>query len=1081
MTRNFTTRLAEHARHFPAAVALAHRGGDYTYAQVDAAVWTAAAGIHAAGVRPGMRVGLTCVDQLGYALAMLAVCRLGASCVSLPPGDPVVYREDLARRLALDFILVDRQANRLPGFRGGLVDCAWGLREPGDPVDRALEDPAPPAPCQIIVGSGSTGRKKLIPVGHEALIARASIFAGMIGMTEHDRVACLSPLDFAMCNQRLFEAIWLGAAFVVLEPLSNRTVDELRSARVSVLHASVFHAQHMLRGLPDSARDVLGFLRVLRIGSATVTETLRRRAMRQLTQNLFIRLGANDCGPITIARPADIASTPGTVGRPCEGVDLRLTGPDGAPVAAGEVGQIWMRSPGMVEAYIDDREANAAAFRDGWFTTHDLGRLTPDGQLIYCGRADDMIVYNGINIHPAEVENAMSGYPGVADVVCVPYRVAEGQALPACVIAFQAGREAPREDLARFAAERLGPQRPRQIVVVDAIPRTETGKLVRDALIVKIRSALAPRMRNADDEGARQSVAVDAARPVGLDVARPDGPQGMLQRFALLRPRFAVPRAEGIERLSRSISEVLSIEPGPGDADARALDETGLAAAFADRVARVARLFLELGRLPVFDPPRVVSLECSGERPRACAAALAFPVVENVPLECQRIALQSALQFCNQACAGPLGAEARESLLQAISSGVVAQLRRLVPAGASTIPVLRVAHELGIPYIHLGAGVYQLGWGSRARRMDRSITDRDSAIGARLSQDKMVAAGLLRMAGLPAPVHAAVQEREGALRAARELGYPLVVKPSDRDRGEGVTVDVADEASLLAAFDEARALARNRRAIVERQVPGVCHRLFVAGGRLLYAVKRLPMSVRGDGRSNVAELVDAELARQRSLPPWQRTEIRPIDDLALAAMAREGFAPTSIPADGTLVPLRRIESSRWGGVDEAVSDRVHPDNLAIALRGAALFGLDVAGIDIITPDIAVPWHRNGAIVNEVNIAPLFGGGEISKAHIGGFLKAFVDGDGRIPVEYFDGADAIARARARFAELRAAGRRCFVTSAVVTLDAGGAPLQLETSGLEARMLALACRPDVDAILAVRSQACASDTGADRLQK
>lgn len=550
-------------------------------------------------------------------------------------------------------------------------------------------------------------------------------------------------------------------------------------------------------------------------------------------------------------------------------------------------------------------------------------------------------------------------------------------------------------------------------------------------------------------------------------VSSPTGrhdPASLLERSTVLRVRLAVPEPEGIASLSRWLHEVLVIEtvaaplPAP-EVEARA-------AAFTSKVAQVARLFLELGRLPVFDAPRVHCVARGQGEQDTCTATLAFPVIENLRVDFPRIAFESALRFCRWACANPVDAETREEAFRKIQSELIAPLRRIVPGGGSTIPVLRAAHQRGIPCIHLGAGAYQLGWGSKARRMDRSISDRDSAIGAKLSQDKVVAAGLLRMAGLPAPVHLVVQRREQALRAARQLGYPVVVKPSDSDRGEGVAVDLADEASVAAAFDEASRIARNRRVIVERQVPGVCHRLFVASGRLLYAVKRLPMSVVGDGRRSVAELVDAELARQQALPPWERSEIRPIDDLARAAMAREGLAPASIAPEGVLVPLRRIESTRWGGVDEAVGDRVHPDNLAIALRAASLFGLEVAGIDLITTDVSVPWHRNGAIVNEVNLAPLFGGGEISRAHIPEFLEAFVEGDGRIPIEVFDAPQALEQARARFAQLRAEGRRCFVTSADRTLDSEGAVLHLAVTGLRARLLALVCRADVDAILVVR---------------
>jgi len=128
---------------------------------------------------------------------------------------------------------------------------------------------------------------------------------------------------------------------------------------------------------------------------------------------------------------------------------------------------------------------------------------------------------------------------------------------------------------------------------------------------------------------------------------------------------------------------------------------------------------------------------------------------------------------------------------------------------------------------------------------------------------------VLRAAGLPAPVHAQVRTLDQARAAAQRLGFPLVVKPADQEGGEGVAVDV-DAPGLEAAFEQACKCSPTRRVLVERQVPGVCHRLFIAAGRLLYAVRRLPMGVYADARSSIAALVEAECGRQQGLPPWKR-------------------------------------------------------------------------------------------------------------------------------------------------------------------------------------------------------------------
>ena len=106
----------------------------------------------------------------------------------------------------------------------------------------------------------------------------------------------------------------------------------------------------------------------------------------------------------------------------------------------------------MIEGFLNDPEANAALFREGWFTPRDLGRFTPDGQLIFCGRADDMLIFNGINVYPAEVEHVMSMYPGVRDVACIPMKSPLNQDIPVCVIAFQFGYSASAEETHAFCS-----------------------------------------------------------------------------------------------------------------------------------------------------------------------------------------------------------------------------------------------------------------------------------------------------------------------------------------------------------------------------------------------------------------------------------------------------------------------------------------------------------------------------------------------------------------------------------------------------------------------------------------------------
>lgn len=530
-----------------------------------------------------------------------------------------------------------------------------------------------------------------------------------------------------------------------------------------------------------------------------------------------------------------------------------------------------------------------------------------------------------------------------------------------------------------------------------------------------------------------------------------------------------IPAASGLSlrQLDQWLGQTLEIQVEPATADSTEAGDKSWAAEYLQRCLALVTTLLQMGNVPVFAAPVVRSLRPAPDRPGEWEAQVELAKIDQIPPACYGLAIEFAVNLCRWAAAAAITEENRKTLFATMEQKFQKPIKRLAPYGKSTIPVLRVAHQLGIPFIHLGQGIYQLGWGSKARRMDRSTTELDSAMGAKLAQNKVTTANLLRAAGLPAAVHRVAAKFEQALAGAQQLGWPLVVKPVDRERGEGVAVDIADESALKAAFEAAQELSRSKEVIVERQVPGVCHRLFIAGGKLLYAVKRLPMGVTGDGRHSVTELIESEVKNQLSKAPSLRSGIRPLDELAIASIRAAGWELSCVPPAGALVPLRRIESTEWGGVDEEVTSRIHPENLSIALRAARLFGLHVAGIDVITPDIELPWYENAAIINEVNYAPLFGGGEISRRHIPIFFADFLDGDARIPVELFEGgASALRAALDRQQTLIAAGARCFFTSGTQTLDENGKERNLPLEDLRQRTRALLLSPEVDAIVAWR---------------
>jgi len=480
------------------------------------------------------------------------------------------------------------------------------------------------------------------------------------------------------------------------------------------------------------------------------------------------------------------------------------------------------------------------------------------------------------------------------------------------------------------------------------------------------------------------------------------------------------------------------------------------------RILQVAAALQYAAHIPVFEPGRILSCDADPAQEGAWIFRVAVAQVDFMAADLTSLAYNTATTLVLEVAADLARFADPEALYRQLQEHLMQPLERALPAGKSSIHLLRTAHERGIPWRHLGHCVFLLGWGRHALRTRLGKVETDALLGAHAAQHKFMAAQWMRQMGLPAPEHRLVADEAGALGAAEQLGWPLVVKPADRDRGEGVTVDVGSDIELRRAFQHA--LGFSEQILVERPAPGVCHRVLVVRGRVLYTVRRQPVSVEGDGRRTVVECIRDANARRQSIPLWDRPPPYPSDAPACAALDRAGLTMSSIPAPGTWAPLRPIESTEWGGRDEDFSAALHADNAAIAIQAASLFGLDVAGVDIISPDITRPWHENGAVINEVNAAPSLGASQSSLETLPALMALLVAGDGRIPIEAVVGVGtAWHKARARQAHWAAQGRACYVTSHAATEDAGGNPMPLAVSGLFARCMALLMNRHVEALI------------------
>ncbi|HEX3251224.1 MAG TPA: cyanophycin synthetase [Pyrinomonadaceae bacterium] len=301
---------------------------------------------------------------------------------------------------------------------------------------------------------------------------------------------------------------------------------------------------------------------------------------------------------------------------------------------------------------------------------------------------------------------------------------------------------------------------------------------------------------------------------------------------------------------------------------------------------------------------------------------------------------------------------------------VLEEARRLIldaEIGPTTRAIIEAAERRGIPSRRDGPGNrIQLGFGKYLHYVQAAMTDRTNAIAVELAQDKEETKARLALHGIPVPRGKVVYSLKEALKAADELGRPVVVKPVNGHQGHAVTLEVSTRPEMKTAFDAARAYSR--AVLIEETLVGRNYRVLVVGGRMIAASERVLPYVIGDGVNSIRDLVAHENRNPLRGDGHEKplTKIK-VDAEVTTHLQHAGMSLDTVPARGQQVTLSNRSNLSTGATAQDVTDKVHPSIAKLCGRAARLIGLDVCGVDLVIPDIGTPITSGGVI--EVNACP----------------------------------------------------------------------------------------------------------------
>jgi long-chain acyl-CoA synthetase len=461
VTTNFAALVAAHAATRPAARAVTGRE-TLTWAQLDRRAAGVARVLADRGVRPGDRVALALGNDERFPVALLAAWRLGATVAPLSPllgrDDQRDILADLAPRLVVDDV---------------------------PPVDGDTPVAPVSAPALILYTSGSTGRPKGAVLSHAATIAANRSWAGpVMALASDDVVLAALPLAHSFgLNGALLAPLLAGASTVVLDRFTPDTaIEAIARHRVTVLPA----VATMFRRMLDAATldpAALASVRIALSGAAPCPWDLADEWRARTGIRILRGYGMTELFRPLSYLAGDPTDLPDAIGRPVPGVTIQLVDDGGRPLPAGATGELLIRTPCAMDGYLDAPEATREVLDGGWFHTGDLAMQSPDGYVTIVGRKRERILRAGYSVFPAEVERVLATHPAVAEAAVVGVAHAELGEEVAAFVALRRNAVATADELTGWCRERLAAYKyPRSITILDRLPRSATGKLLKAQL-----------------------------------------------------------------------------------------------------------------------------------------------------------------------------------------------------------------------------------------------------------------------------------------------------------------------------------------------------------------------------------------------------------------------------------------------------------------------------------------------------------------------------------------------------------------------------------------------------------------------
>jgi acyl-CoA synthetase (AMP-forming)/AMP-acid ligase II len=473
---------------WPNRVAVVHKGRRWTYAELGDHADHLKQRIAEAGFSEGERVLLWMENSAEYIAAYLAVLGLGGVVVALHPQVPASEVSRIGRHVGATGLVVSSSIRQWTTGDFDSTPLRFILKN--DEMVRCNQRSAgmkgPAGLAQIIYTSGSTGQPKGVMLSHRNLIANTRSILAHLCLRPEDSIMAVLPFVYAYGNSVMLTHLCVGGkiiienSFVYLNLILDRMVEE----RVTGI-SGVASTYAMLLNQSNLKAYTFPALRYLtHAGGPMPSELLSRLRSVFSGKRIYVMYGQTEAAArLTYLPPEDLDLKNGSVGRPIPGVSIKIVKEDGEIARAGEVGEVCASGENIMQGYWEDPQATAKALDGGWLRTGDMGRLDEEGYLTLVGRNNEMIKSGAYRISPVEIEEMLMQHSGVQEVGVVGVEDPILGEVICAVVTLKQNRHHTDQELLAHCAQHVAPyKRPKSICLIKELPKSPSGKVLRQRL-----------------------------------------------------------------------------------------------------------------------------------------------------------------------------------------------------------------------------------------------------------------------------------------------------------------------------------------------------------------------------------------------------------------------------------------------------------------------------------------------------------------------------------------------------------------------------------------------------------------------